>query len=66
MKAKHILLIVIPVLLGNVISNWFFITHKKEEDYKIALFSGVVLTILGVLYSTIQTLFIVRSRPKSN
>ncbi|WP_417900419.1 hypothetical protein ABN702_09290 [Bacillus haimaensis] len=66
MKTKHILLIVIPVLLGNVISNWFFVTHKKEADFKSALFSGVVLTILGVLYSTFQTLFIVRSRTNSN
>ncbi|MBM7619149.1 hypothetical protein JOC95_000998 [Bacillus tianshenii] len=66
MKKRHIFMIVIPILVGNVISNWFFLSHKKEADVKSALFSGVVLTILGVVYSTFQTLFIVRSRSKSN
>jgi hypothetical protein len=40
----------------------FFFTHLgQERNRKRFVFSGIVLTILGLIYSTIQTTIIIKS-----
>jgi hypothetical protein len=45
----------------------FYFTHLgQEQNRKRFIISGIVLTFVGFIYSTIQTMIIVKSVNKSN
>jgi len=46
------------------ISHAYFTHFIQEKARKRGLYSGIVLTLLGLGYSTFQTLFIVKSLKK--
>jgi putative effector of murein hydrolase len=46
------------------LSHAYFTHYSQEKERKRGLYSGIVLTIAGLGYSTFQTLFIVKTLKK--
>ncbi|MEK4671635.1 MULTISPECIES: hypothetical protein [Terrabacteria group] len=57
-------LLTIGIMIFCTISNAYFTHYIQEKARKRGLYSGIVLTILGLGYSTFQTLFIIKMQKK--
>jgi ABC-type uncharacterized transport system permease subunit len=60
---KSITLTVLCMIFCTI-SHAYFTHYSQEKERKRGLYSGIVLTILGLGYSTFQTLFIIKSSKK--
>lgn len=46
------------------LSHAYFTHYSQEKERKRGLYSGIILTIAGLGYSTFQTLFIIKTLKK--
>ncbi|MBP1943686.1 hypothetical protein J2Z26_003467 [Bacillus luteolus] len=54
----------IPAMIICTVTHFLFTRYSLNKQKKASLVSGVILTLLGVIYSTVQTQYIVNKLPK--
>ncbi len=59
---KSVFLIITMIIC--TITHFLFTRYSLDKQKKASLVSGVILTLLGVIYSTVQTQYIVNKIPK--
>ncbi|MCA1031195.1 hypothetical protein LCL95_09185 [Bacillus timonensis] len=57
-------IILIPAMILCTVAHYLFTRYTLKKQKQASLISGVILTILGIIYSTIQTQYIVNRLPK--